>query len=107
MAGWSSVDMQYKDKSDGWIAVPRRRVASPHRPTRRFQDQSCTPTAVQTRPFHARGPYKSITRASQPFTMATPEQQKQLQALSDEYTTLQNGMPFNLFRILDPDILLN
>jgi hypothetical protein len=39
--------------------------------------------------------------------MATPEQQKQLQALSDEYTTLQNGMPFNLFRILDPDILLN
>lgn len=39
--------------------------------------------------------------------MATPEQQKQLQALSDEYTTLQNGIssfiPFN-HTIVRPNI---
>ena len=46
-------------------------------------------------------------QTSQPFIMATPEQQKQLQALSDEYTTLQNGMSIGFSIALNFCILLN
>jgi hypothetical protein len=46
------------------------------------------------------------TKKSHPFVMATPDQQKQLQALSDEYTALQTGTSIGPTHFQPPGHLL-